>query len=318
MAMINGWQSGTHLNTGYGRPSWAVHQGVVYLSGSVYQPTGTNPLFTRLPLAARPAHRLYITVYTNNSTNGFLTVYPSGLISAQSSASGNARAYTSLATVSFPAAGMTRHKLALLYGWKSSQRRYNTGDPAYNISGGVVYLSGAVHQPTGSNQIFAFLPKAARPTHIQYIDMYTNGGTFGELVIDPDGAIQARGSAAQAFTSLAGVSYPVASAPRKKLALFTPWTTDLPANNTGAPAYNVSHGVVYLSGMMVRHLGSPDEFAILPHGARPVHTLYIKAWMSFGWIGTIRIEPNGQMFAYLIPQSDTPVSLASISFPLGS
>jgi hypothetical protein len=315
---MNGWASGANLNTGYGRPSWAVRQGVVYLSGSVYQPTGTNPFLARLPPAARPASRMYITVYTNDSTTGYLTVYPTGLISAQSSPSGNARTYTSLASVSFPAATTARNKLALLYGWKSSQRRYDTGDPAYHINGGVVYLSGAVHQPTGSDQIFTFLTKKARPAHTMYLAIYTNGDTIGELVIDANGSIQARGAGAQRFSSLAGVSYPVASAVRKKLTLLTGWTPDQVTVNVGAPAYSVIGHVVYLSGMMTRNQGAPDEFAVLPPGDRPVHTLYIKAWMSFGYDGTIRIDPNGQMFAYIIPASDGPVSLAAISFPLSS
>jgi hypothetical protein len=318
MTMMNGWKSGATLNPTYGRPSWAVRQGVVYLSGSVDQPSGTNPVFTRLPLAARPAHRQYIMVYTNDSTIGFLTVYPTGLVSAKSSAPTNARQYTSLAAVSFPAAGMAMHKLNLTFGWKSSQLKYSTGNPAYNVSGGVVYLSGAVHQPAGSNQILAFLPKAAHPAHTFYITMYTDGGPTGQLSIEPNGAIQALGTAARSFTSLAGVSYPVASAARHKLTLLTGWTSGQQVYNTGDPAYNVRNGIVYLSGLLVRPGAAPDEFAVLPPGARPVHTLYTKAWMSFGYVGTIRIDPNGQMFAYSLPPSEGPVSLAAISFPLGS
>jgi hypothetical protein len=71
------------------------------------------------------------------------------------------------------------HKLALVNGWQSAQFGYNTGDPAYPVSNGVVHLSGSLLQPTGSNQIFAVLPKADRPKHDLYIRamVYTPGNT---------------------------------------------------------------------------------------------------------------------------------------------
>jgi hypothetical protein len=75
-----------------------------------------------------------------------------------------------------------------------------------------------VYQPSGNGQIFAVLPKAARPTHDLYIQVmvYTpdNVAQAGTVLIEPDGAMQAyslTASDAQQYTSLAGISFPLGS-----------------------------------------------------------------------------------------------------------
>ena len=110
------------------------------------------------------------------------------------------------------------HKLALDNGWKSAQPKYGTGDPSYSVSGGVVYLSGSLYQPSGTNQIFAVLPKADRPVHVQYIKVMVhtpdNITRTGTVQIDPDGAMWAyspTANDAQLYTSLAGISFPLGS-----------------------------------------------------------------------------------------------------------
>jgi hypothetical protein len=82
----------------------------------------------------------------------------------------------------------------------------------------VVYLSGSVYQPSGSNQIFAVLPKGARPAHALYIKVmvYTpdNVTHAGTVLIEPDGAVWAyslTASDAQQYTSLAGICFPLGS-----------------------------------------------------------------------------------------------------------
>ena len=94
-----------------------------------------------LPPGARPGHTLYITVYTGTSGGyGYLVIARDGVMSVGSSPYSNAQAYTSLVTVSFPAAALGLHKLALRNGLQSSQGQYGTGDPGYSVKGGVVYL----------------------------------------------------------------------------------------------------------------------------------------------------------------------------------
>jgi hypothetical protein len=82
----------------------------------------------------------------------------------------------------------------------------------------VAHLSGSVYQPSGTDQIFAVLPKAARPAHALYIKVmvYTpdNVAHAGTVLIEPDGAMQAyslTASDAQQYTSLAGISFPLGS-----------------------------------------------------------------------------------------------------------
>ncbi len=218
--LINGWQSGQSQFAGDGVPAWTVQNGVVYLSGSVVQTSGTNNEFAVLPPAARPSRVLYMTVFTVAGTQGFIIVHPSGAIQAWATPYSNAQGLTSLAGVSYPAPALATHKLALENGWQSSQSQWGTGDPSYSVSNGVVYLSGSLLQPsaTATGQMFAVLPNAARPVHYLYIKaMVWSPGSVantGTVVITPNGEMYAyslTASEAQQYTSLAGISYPLGS-----------------------------------------------------------------------------------------------------------
>ena len=114
--------------------------------------------------------------------------------------------------------GVTWQSLVLQNAWASSNATYGTGNPKVALQGNVVYLSGSMHQSTPGSAIFAFLPSTYRPAHNMYITLYTNGGTSGTLYIGNDGTMEAfssascgSGNAAQCFTSLATVSYPINS-----------------------------------------------------------------------------------------------------------
>jgi hypothetical protein len=323
LALINGWQSGEN-HYGGGNPSWAVQNGVVYLSGSIFQASGTSDQFAVLPAAARPARILYIPVYTLDGTHGFLIISPDGGIEATADTSSSAQGYTSLAAVSYPAPGLATHKLALENGWKSSNTQYGTGDPDYSVSGGMVYLSGSLHQPVGTSEIFATLPAGARPLHSMYVTVYTYSGTTGLLLVEPNGTMYAYMGGAQQYTSLAGISFPAAAVSIHKLALDNGWKSGEPAQDTGDPAYSVSGGVVHLSGSVYQPSGSNQIFAVLPKADRPAHDLYIQVMVytpdNTADVGTVLIEPDGAMYAYSSPALDAQkyTSLAGISFPLGS
>jgi hypothetical protein len=105
LSLINGWatENGTY---GTGNPKVSLQGGIVYLSGSLAQSTPGSATFAILPSAFRPAHNMYITVYTNSSTTGTLFIAHSGVMEAYSSTScgsgDTAQCFTSLATVSFP------------------------------------------------------------------------------------------------------------------------------------------------------------------------------------------------------------------------
>ena len=105
LSLINGWASenGTY---GTGNPKVAEQSNIVYLSGSLGQATPGSETFATLPSSFRPAHNLYITVYTNGDTSGTLYIGHDGTMEAYSSGSCGseitAQCFTSLATVSFP------------------------------------------------------------------------------------------------------------------------------------------------------------------------------------------------------------------------
>jgi hypothetical protein len=108
LTLINGWKPVSSALPSYktGAPSVAIANGVVYLTGSLYQPSPGSDTFATLPLAYRPAHTLYLPVYTLSGAAGGLFIYHSGIIGATAPGtcnSGNtAQCWTSLSGVSYP------------------------------------------------------------------------------------------------------------------------------------------------------------------------------------------------------------------------
>ncbi len=297
-----------------GRAEYAIKAGVVYLGGGIFG--GSTSLdFARLPAAARPGHTLWLDASTVNGTVGYLAIYPSGVMYAEDG-TGSASAFTSLAGVSFPGRTIRSHGLGLLHGWKSSQPQWNSGNPAYNVSNGIVYLSGSLHGGTSAK--FAMLPKGARPSHEVFVSVYTYQGTQGQLGIDPDGTMFAAGPSARSFTSLAGVSFPVAAVRTHRLTLLNGWARANAA--TGTPSYTVRNGVVYLEGALSQYPAGPISCARLPVGLRPVHTVYVQTRDGYSTTGAVRIQPSGIMSCYNTVQSDAAVETVvwGVSYPVNS
>lgn len=311
---INGWASG---QTGFhtGGPSWTISNGIVYLSGSVFRSSGTKTQFATLPPQARPSHAIWLSVYTESDSVGNLVIKPGGSISAFGA---QAPGFTSLATVSFPARSTAQTPITLQHGWFSEQGAFNSGDPAFTVRDGIVYLSGSMATTSGRS-IFAVLPKAARPQSVEYITVYTFGGTFGTLQINPNGTARAYAGSATQYTSLAGVSFPAAVIGEKKLTLINGWHSEQGVFNSGDPAFTVRNGIVYLSGSMATS-SINTQFAVLPPAARPSHLLYIKTYAFGSSSGTIFITASGDIEAYSPESADAQnyTSLASISYPLKS
>ena len=327
LTLINGWVSGPSQSLGEGIPAWAVRSGVVYLDGSVVQTSGTNSEFAVLPPAARPSHFLYMPVEVQGQgTHGWIIIDPSGGIYAAGAPYSAAQGFTGLAGISYPAQAMAMSTLPLENGWQSSDSQFGTGDPSYSVSNGMVYLSGSLNQPAGDIQVFGVLPPAARPAHPMYLSVYTFDGAIGELEIDTNGDMLVYEGGAQQYTSLAGVSFPVASAAANPLTLINGWYSAQPPYGTGDPSYWVKNGVVHLSGSLFQPPapGGTQDFAILPPAARPKYDLYIPTEVSppdsFAAAGDIVIAPDGRMFSNSFPLSESEAftSLAGISYPVGS
>ena len=220
--------------------------------------------------------------------------------------------------------GLTWHPLTLINGWQSDQGQFDSGNPAWAVKNGIVYLSGAVHQPGStplSNSEFAVLPAAARPAHQQNVTVFTDGGTFGALDIFQDGEMYVHSplvADGQAYSSLAGVSFPAATTATHTLSLLNGWQGN--AFGDGDPAYTVTGGVVHLTGDLHQpSSGTNDEFAVLPAAARPAHTLYLNVDTYGNTTGVLNILPDGVMEAYqgngVNVSSQDFTSLAGVSFP---
>jgi len=313
--LLGGWVS-ENSQVANGNPAWAIRAGIVYLRGSMHQPSGSSGVFAVLPKAARPAHQQYITVPAGNETTGYVDVSPNGNLGV-GSAGGDPRAFTSLAGISFPVAATARHKLTLRDGWQSAQEAvWHSGDASYTVAGGVVHLTGALSQPTSGGFVFAVLPESARPAHLEYFVVYTFGATTGTVQIYPNGKMYAFGAQAHLLTSLAAITYPVKAVKSRALKAINGWTSGIVG--AGPPSYTVIGGAVYLSGTVHRLSGNNVRFALLPRGARPAHDQLMKAYTLNGLQGIVYVFSSGQLWAYGSINSDSLTSLAGISYPLSS
>ena len=315
--LVNGWKSASIKSFRIGSPSYAISAGVVYLSGGIEQLTGSHAAFAVLPAKARPAHRLYLEVFTNAGVAGTLEISPTGTMEALH---GSARAFTALTGISFPGRGIKPHALKLRNGWTSGPSADGGGSPAYAISGGIVRLSGSVRQPSGGSEVLTVLPKAARPPHVLYLSVYTFSGTPGSVLIKPDGDVLAFGKDARQFTSLAAISYPDAKTTWHKLSLSAGWKSSQSMYDTGDPSYAVIHGVVYLSGSLHQVNGVSGLFGDLPRAARPARILLIGTYALDGAYGSLSLTPSGLMSVISHPQTgaEAYTSLAAISYPRNS
>ena len=315
LALVNGWASASTTSLRTGKPAWAVHDGVVYLRGAVKQPAGGSSAFATLPASARPAHNLYIQVYTNSDTPGILYIGADGTMEAYD---GNATTFTSISAVSYPTAAVKSTKLTLKNGWASSQPTYNTGNPAYAVSRGVVYLSGSMHGGTTSAPAFV-LPKAARPAHVMYVSVYTFDGSTGFLEILPTGEVDAEGADAASYTSLASISFPVASTKWHNFKLEAGWKSDAQTYGTGAPSYAVINGIDYLTGSMDQPVSGTGLWTDLPAAARSTDVLEIEVYTVNGTAGSIAITNSlGLVSSNPFTDAEAFTSLAAVAYPPSS
>jgi hypothetical protein len=202
--LLNGWQSSQSVYS-TGGPSDVVRKGVVYLSGSMHG--GSTPLAFILPKAARPAHTLYISVYTFDGTNpGLIEIVRQGEVEVTGM---GAVGFTSLANISFPVAATKWHKFKLKSGWKAIPH-FDGGPPVYAVVNGVVYLGGAIQQPHPGGSVWTNIPAAARAAGVVDIEVATNSGSVGALTVTSrlGYAHSVPVSNARLMTSLAGVAYP--------------------------------------------------------------------------------------------------------------
>jgi hypothetical protein len=85
----------------------------------------------------------------------------------------------------------------------------------------------------------------------------------------------------------------------------------------GRVAYAVSDGIVFLTGSATAS-GTGGPIATLPPGARPAGQIEIAVSLGLADDGSIHVMPNGQIEAFSPHNQVRTVSLAGVSFPIGS
>jgi hypothetical protein len=313
LPLVNGWKSASKPALVTGTPAWALSKGVLYLRGAITQTvTGGSAMFAQLPHAAWPASNQYIEVWTNGDVPGALYVTATGQMEAFD---GNSATMTSLSAASYPVTTMKSHKLALENKWVSSQGDWGSGNPSYEVSAGVVYLSGSMHG--GTQHLAAVLPLAARPKHVLYVQVYSFTGIPGWLEIFPNGNLEAFGSGATSFTSLAGVSFPTATAAWKAFALEDGWTSAAGKFHTYGPAWTVVNGVVYFTGSIYQSPASNGLWTTLPTGVRTkADVLEIETIASGGNPGIVSVTDKlGLVGSVPFANAQAFTSLAGIAYP---
>jgi hypothetical protein len=311
LTLINGWAVADTV------PSYAVRGGIVYLTGSMYQTVNGSYEFAVLPKVAWPSRTLYRTVYAGYRSTATLQIDTNGEMQVSSDPISNAQTNTSLAAISYPIADVTWHKLNLINGWQSAQSIYHTGDPAYAIKGGVVYISGSLEQPSGTRKEFAVLPRAARPARQVDLLVYAYGGRPAGLVIGSGGAMRisdAPQSNARVFSSLATIAYPVAGARWHKLTLINKWTPGPAA--LGYPAFTVIAGVVFLSGAVSNvSINNLTRFAVGPRQVLAAHWLDALVYTTGGHSGHIAVGTDEEAYT---EKDGYFAALSGISYPQSS
>ena len=184
----------------------------------------------------------------------------------------------------------------------------------------MVYLAGSAHQNTGTANLITVLPKAARPKHVMFLSIYNFDASVGVLIIEPNGDVMSDEPAGRQFTSLAGISFPVAKTTWHKVSLTEGWKSAQSLYNTGDSSYAVIGGVVYLSGSVRQPSGTVALFGTLPKAERPANVLELATYTFDGAFGSLGVASNGWTFAVSTPDSSAQAytSLAAISYPRGA
>ena len=208
--------------------------------------------------------------------------------------------------------------LSLQNGWHSEQSDWNSGDPAYCIDSGYVYLSGSLAQSgTDRDSFFAQLPQWAAPASNTHLSVYTYGGTTGAVTIYKNGAMYAWGGKATSFTSLAGISWPIAALGTGQL--LTPLENGYKSADsqwgTGDPSYHINDGVVHLSGSLNGQAASSWYFATLPPAARPDHSVMMDTYTYQGNVGMVFVRNDGPIGTTGGWAGQQYTSLAGITYP---
>ena len=93
LRLVDGWKSANSAGYDSGAPSYGVGNGVVYLSGGMFQPVQGKAKFATLPAGDRPSTNLFITVSVEEGETNFGTLFisPKGVMEVYTQDGANTR-----------------------------------------------------------------------------------------------------------------------------------------------------------------------------------------------------------------------------------
>jgi hypothetical protein len=196
---------------------------------------------------------------------------------------------------------LTLSDLALVNGWTSVVPgpwpfpHNGPAVPAVTLVDGVVYLRGGM---AGGTTGLAFtLPSAYRPSTTVYLPLSLKGAKKGRLMIETNGkatvVAETDFAAAQAMTSLEGVSYAKTTTGYTALPLINGWTNaPFSTRNAAIKDFGGNGRVVRFAGA-IKTTGTNASPFVVPLSMRPSTDVYLPIDLCGGTKGRLRITPAG-------------------------
>ena len=290
-------------------PAWYTDgSGVVHLQGAVHQTTTSGPgdeyLIGTLPRAAAPAQRVLVPVHTFNGTYNDVIIETSGQMYT-----GPARSpavtdfnFLSLEGITFRPGGQGSKIAMNTANWTPEDPSFRP--PAwYRDKSGVIHLQGATNQTSAAGagaNLIGTLPAAARPASTVYSIVATNGDTYADVAVEPNGTIDLIDPRAPAVkdygqVSLESITYRPAGTGGAIGLNAANWSGSAGFDSRGPGWYEDNSGIVHLQGAV--HQTSPSGtganlIGTLPSAACPSSTVYTIVHTFNGTYADLAIEPN--------------------------
>jgi hypothetical protein len=288
--------------------------GMVHLEGAVTQTsnagTGSQVIGTLGP-AARPDRDVFTIVHTFDGTYADLEITIAGtlLVTDPPSPAVTDLRFLSLESIVYPRSDSNQKFPANGPDWGADP----ADPPAWTqpVAGGPVYLEGIVKpgdfDDGPSPDIIGWLPEPIWPSHVVYTIVNANGGSYADLAIQTDGAIQLINPRPPAVpnnnsVSLEGVSYDLESSAASPI--FPNEAAWVASNQVGGNPYDPASpgwyeddaGIIHLEGAVTQtNANDPisDEIATLPQAAYPSRNVYAIVHTFDGTYADVWIGTNG-------------------------
>lgn len=275
---------------GAGAPAVVFYDGIVHLRGAVA--AGSTDVISRLPVALRPDHRVFVPTDLYQARRGRLQIDPTNgeIIVSASENFTFAQNFTSLAGVTFALTGSGFTPLALPPG--ASLTPFGSSAPSVAKIDGLVHLQGGMIGAAPG--LITTLPVGMRPAQNVRVSVALCDAVKGRIQIAPDGAVTAEGNAVSmsCLLSFDGAKFAPAAAGFSSLPLTNGWQS--PSFGSATAAATMIRDVVYLRGAI--EAGADGYVATLPPALRPPVPSYVAADLCNNTPGRVIVLTTGDLF----------------------